>query len=130
MVSLQFDECGFCSLLNVCVRALTLEELLLELGLGDLDLDSLVDLLCVTAAVVGVVLDGGGKEGVDEGGLAEARLASDHDSEGSTALRDNLVALVRELHGLYQRAVGPFNCCRWRDSRWQCQLATLFRTFL
>lgn len=86
--------------LDICLRALTLEELLLELGLGDLDLDGLVDLLCVTAAVVGVVLDGGGEKGVDEGGLAEARLASNHDSEGGTALRDNLVALVRELHGI------------------------------
>jgi hypothetical protein len=116
--------------LHICVRALTLEELLLELGLGDLDLDGLVDLLCVTAAVVGVVLDGGGEKGVDEGGLAEARLASNHDSEGGTALRDNLVALVGELHGLHQRAVRPFNCCHWRHSRWQCQLATLFRTSL
>jgi len=78
-------------------RKADLEELLLELGLGDLDLDGLVDLLCVTAAVVGVVLDGGGEKGVDEGGLAEARLASYHDSEGGTALRDNLVALVREV---------------------------------
>jgi hypothetical protein len=82
---------------KMCLRALTLEELLLELGLGDLDLDGLVDLLCVAAAVVGVVLDGGGEKGVDEGGLAEARLASNHDREGGTALRDNLVALVGEL---------------------------------
>lgn len=51
----------------------------------------------MTAAVVGVVLDGGGEEGVDEGGLAEARLASDHDGEGGTALRNDLVALVGEL---------------------------------
>jgi len=55
----------------------TLEELLLELGLRDFDFDSLVNLLLVTAAVVCVVLDGGGEEGVDEGGLAETRLASD-----------------------------------------------------
>jgi hypothetical protein len=54
----------------------TLEELLLELGLCDFDLDSLVNLLLVTAAVVCVVLDGGGEESVDEGGLAETRLAS------------------------------------------------------
>lgn len=57
----------------------TLEELLLELGLGDLDLDGLVDLLLVTALVVGIVLDGGGEEGVDEGSLSEARLASNLD---------------------------------------------------
>jgi hypothetical protein len=54
----------------------TLEELLLELSLCDFDLDSLVDLLLVTAAVVCIVLDGGGEESVDEGGLAETRLAS------------------------------------------------------
>jgi hypothetical protein len=30
----------------------------------------------VAALVVGVVLDGGGEEGVDEGGLAESGLAS------------------------------------------------------
>lgn len=54
----------------------TLEELLLQLGLGDLDLDGLVDLLLVAALVVCIVLDGGGEEGVDEGGLAQARLAS------------------------------------------------------
>ena len=37
----------------------TLEELLLELGLGDLNLDSLVHLLVVSSLVVGIVLDGG-----------------------------------------------------------------------
>jgi hypothetical protein len=30
----------------------------------------------MTALVVGIVLDGGGEEGIDEGGLAQARLAS------------------------------------------------------
>ena len=54
----------------------TLEELLLELGLGDLNLDSLVHLLVVSSLVVGIVLDGGGEEGVDEGSLSETRLAS------------------------------------------------------
>jgi hypothetical protein len=53
----------------------TLEELLLELGLCDFNLDRLVNLLLMTAAVIGVVLDGGGEERVDEGGLAETRLA-------------------------------------------------------
>jgi hypothetical protein len=53
----------------------TLEELLLELSLGNLNLDRLVDLLLVAAFVVGIVLDGGGEEGVDEGGLSQARLA-------------------------------------------------------
>ena len=54
-----------------------LEELLFQLGLGDLNLDGLVNLLRVTSAVVGVVLDGGRKEGVDEGRLSATRLASD-----------------------------------------------------
>jgi hypothetical protein len=57
------------------VMLLTLEELLLELGLGDLNLNGLVDLLLVTLLVVGVVLDCGGEECVDKGGLAQARLA-------------------------------------------------------
>jgi hypothetical protein len=30
----------------------------------------------VSSLVVGIVLDGGGEEGVDEGSLSEARLAS------------------------------------------------------
>jgi len=54
----------------------TLEELLLELGLCDLDFDGLVDLLCVSALVIGVVLNGGGEEGVDECSLSESRFAS------------------------------------------------------
>lgn len=74
-----------------------LEELLLELGLGDLNLDGLVDLLLVSALVIGVVLDGRGEEGVDKGGLAQARLASNHDGEASTALGDNLVSLVGQI---------------------------------
>jgi hypothetical protein len=56
--------------------ACTLEELLLELGLGDLNLDRLVHLLVVSSLVVGIVLDGGGEERVDEGCLSETRLAS------------------------------------------------------
>ena len=55
----------------------TLEELLLQLCLCDLDLNRLVHLLHVAALVVGVVLDGGGEERVDEGRLSEAGLASD-----------------------------------------------------
>ena len=54
----------------------TLEELLLKLCLCDLDFDSLVHLLHVAALVVGIVLDGGGEEGVDEGGLSKARFTS------------------------------------------------------
>jgi hypothetical protein len=61
--------------------SLTLEELLLELGLGDLNLDRLVDLLLVPALVIGVVLDGRGEESVDEGRLAQTRLASNLEGE-------------------------------------------------
>jgi hypothetical protein len=78
---------SYCDQWNIFVLALTLEKLLLKLGLGDLDLDGLVDLLRVTAAVVGVVLDGGGEEGVDEG-------------EGGTALRNDLVTLVGQLYAV------------------------------
>ena len=56
---------------------ITLEELLLQLSLGDLDLNGSVNLLLVTALVVGVVLDGGRKQGVDESGLSQSRLSSD-----------------------------------------------------
>lgn len=56
---------------EVCARR-TLEELLLQLGLCDLDLNSLVHLLDVAALVVRIVLDGGGEERVDEGGLSES----------------------------------------------------------
>lgn len=53
----------------------TLEELLLELGLGNLNLDRLVDLLLVAASVVCVVLDGGGEERVDERRLSKTGLS-------------------------------------------------------
>lgn len=53
----------------------TLEELLFQLGLGDLDLHGFIDLLLVTAFVIGIVLDGGREEGVDESRLAKTRLA-------------------------------------------------------
>jgi len=93
----------------------TLEELLLQLGLGNLALDGLVDLLLVSALVVGIVLDGGGEQGVDEGSLSQSRLASnldktvrrsftialdgdaDHNSECGASLRNNLVPLVRQI---------------------------------
>ena len=54
----------------------TLEKLLLKLSLGDLNLDGLVHLLVVSSLVVGIVLDGGGEEGVDEGCLSETGLSS------------------------------------------------------
>jgi len=60
--------------LFICNR--TLEELLLQFGLGDLNLDGLVNLLLVPALVVGIVLDGGGEQRVDECSFAEPRFAS------------------------------------------------------
>jgi hypothetical protein len=74
-----------------------LKELLFQLCLGDLNLDSLVNLLGVTAAMVCVVLDGGGEESVDEGGLAQAGLACYHDGEGGAAFGNDLVTLVGKL---------------------------------
>lgn len=50
----------------------TLEEFLFQFSLGNLNLNSLVDLLCVSALVVGVVLDCGREQGVDEGCLSES----------------------------------------------------------
>lgn len=47
----------------------TFEKLLFQLSLCDLDLNSLVNLLCVSSLVVLIVFDGGGEKGVDEGGL-------------------------------------------------------------
>ena len=65
----------------------------------------------VSSLVVGVVLDRGGEEGVDEGRLSQARLSSNlgsldavadgnetktyHDGEGSTTLGNNLVPVLR-----------------------------------
>lgn len=56
-------------------RVFTFEELLLQLSLGDLNLDSPVNLLLVTALVVGVILDRGREQGVDEGSLSTSRLS-------------------------------------------------------
>jgi hypothetical protein len=50
--------------------ALTFEELLLQLSFCDFDLDGLVNLLCMSALVVCVVLDSGREEGIDEGRLS------------------------------------------------------------
>ena len=51
-------------------RGKTFEEFLFQLRFGDFDLDGFVDLFGVAAAVVGVVFDGRGEEGVDEGCFA------------------------------------------------------------
>lgn len=53
----------------------TFEEFLLKLGLGDLNLDGTVDLLLVAALVIGVILNSGREEGVDEGSLSQSRLS-------------------------------------------------------
>ena len=50
----------------------TFEELLFQLSLGDFDLDGLVHLLRMTSLVVGVILDCGREEGVDECSLAQS----------------------------------------------------------
>ena len=55
---------------------LTFEKLLLKLCLGDFDLHRSVDLLLMTALVVGVVLDGGREQSVDERGFSQSRLSS------------------------------------------------------
>lgn len=54
----------------------TFEELLLQLSLGDFDLHRAVNLLLVTALVVGVVFDSSRKQGVDKGSLSQSRLSS------------------------------------------------------
>lgn len=58
----------------------TFEELLLQLCLCDLDLNSLVHLLGMSLLVVGIVLDGGGEQRVDEGGLSQPRLSRNLDA--------------------------------------------------
>ena len=57
-------------------KKLTFEEFLFQLGLGDFDLDGAVNLLLVTALVVGVVLDRGREQSVDESRFAQSRLSS------------------------------------------------------
>ena len=73
----------------------TLEELLFQFSFRDLDLNGLVNLLGVSALVVGVVLDSSREKGVDESGLAESRLACHHNSKGSSTLRNDLVPVKR-----------------------------------
>jgi hypothetical protein len=69
----------------------TLEELLLKLGLCDLDLDSLIDLLGVSSLVVGIVLNGGGEESVNEGGLSESRFTRNLEDYLANAWRSHAV---------------------------------------
>ena len=89
----------------------TLEELFLQLSLGDLDFDRLVDLLLVPALVIGVVLDGGGEERVDEGGLAQSRLASDLLSSQNTLQRPHhpvILTIIVKAAPLFATIL-----CRW-----------------
>jgi hypothetical protein len=62
---------------NDRLELITLEELLLQLSLGDLDLDGLVDLLLVSSLVVGIVLNRRREKCVDEGSLSQAGFTSD-----------------------------------------------------
>jgi hypothetical protein len=55
---------------NCRLKFRTLEELLFQLSLCDFDFNGFINLLVVAALVVGVVFDGCGEEGVDEGGLS------------------------------------------------------------
>lgn len=57
-------------------RGCTFEKLLFELRLGDLNLNGLVDLLSVSALVVGIVLDGSREKCVDECSLSQSRFSS------------------------------------------------------
>ena len=52
-------ECQYRNLHIYDISLLTLEELLLELSLGNLDFNSLVHLLGMSAPVIGIILDGG-----------------------------------------------------------------------
>lgn len=90
----------------------TFEELLLKLGLGNLYLDCLIYLFCMTASVICVVLDSRGKQGINESGFAQSRLArnlgieistvaiirerqiSHHDREGCSSLGDDLMSTM------------------------------------
>jgi hypothetical protein len=71
----------------------TFEELLFQLGLGNLDLNGLVNLLGMSLLVVGIVFDGGGEQGVDEGSLSQPGFAS------NLYLSINYCSSVYQLHG-------------------------------
>lgn len=92
-------------------NAATLEELLFELSLGDLDFDSLVHLLLMTLPVIGIGFDGGGEEGVDKGGLAQARLTSD--LEDNTSVKSG----CEEAAKWGERASGRKTCSRGSEER-------------
>ena len=92
----------------------TLEELLLQLSLGDLDFDRLVDLLLVPALVIGVVLDGRGEEGVDEGGLAQARLAGNLVYKSATDCTQTVVVDGSQVRTMMVKPAPRFATILWR----------------
>jgi len=105
--------------------SITLEKLLFQLSLGDLDLYSLIHLLGMSTLVIRVVLDSCGEESVDECRLSEARLTSNlqekpvnklltrtgvfdsvnmyHDGESCSTLCDNLVSLIWQIGNANRR---------------------------
>lgn len=95
----------------------TFEEFLLEFRFSDLNLNSLVDLLCMTTSMIGVILDGGREQRIDEGSFSKPRLSGDlrtiiatsktymtietyHDRECSSTFCDNFVPEVMSIPGL------------------------------
>jgi len=114
----------------------TLEEFFLELSLCNFNLDRLVNLLVVAALVVGIVLDGGGEEGVDESRLSKARFAGNlkpmslvvykdeclvgayHDGEGSSTFRDDLVSVQGQVYARW--LVASRRTAGW-EAKWTCQ---------
>ncbi|KAI3485853.1 hypothetical protein L1887_50651 [Cichorium endivia] len=76
---------------------LHLELLLLELGLDNVDLHRLVELLGVAARVVLARGELGAEERVDERRLAHAALTHHHERKVAACLGHNLVALIRQV---------------------------------
>lgn len=78
-------------------RELDLEGLFFELGLDDLDLGELVELLDVSAPVVFCGGQLGRKERVDQSGLAQAGFTNNHDGEVGSLLCNDFVPLVGQI---------------------------------
>ncbi len=100
----------------------TLEEFLFQLSLGDLNLDSLVDLLLVSALVVGIVLDGGREERVDKGGLSKASLSGN--------LRRKPLAIPRHWFFVYGSFGSKCSCCKQTQHTIIVKPAPRFATIL
>lgn len=92
----------------------TFEKLLFQFCLGNLNLNSLVNLLRVPSFMVGVIFDCGRKKGVDECSLAQPRFScylhsmsvnwrstrmnsQYHNGKSSTTLCDNLMPLIGKV---------------------------------